>query len=78
VAVNIDREKAASLGISAQTIGRALETMFGSRRVTTYIKNGQEYDVLLQADRAQRETEQDLTSCMSAPAPARRSRWRRW
>ena len=60
VAVNIDREKAASLGISAQTIGRALETMFGSRRVTTYIKNGQEYDVLLQADRSQRQTEQDL------------------
>ncbi len=58
--VNIDREKAASLGISAQTIGRALETMFGSRRVTTYIKNGQEYDVLLQADRSQRQTEQDL------------------
>ena len=60
VAVNIDREKAASLGISAQTIGRALETMFGSRRVTTYIKNGQEYDVLLQADRPKRQTEQDL------------------
>ena len=60
VAVNIDREKAASLGISAQTIGRVLETMFGSRRVTTYIKNGQEYDVVLQADRANRETEADL------------------
>ncbi|MBX3485749.1 efflux RND transporter permease subunit [Phenylobacterium sp.] len=60
VVVNIDRDKAASLGISAQTIGRALETQFGSRRVTTYIKNGQEYDVLLQADRARRQTEQDL------------------
>jgi multidrug efflux pump len=60
VAVNIDREKAASLGISAQSIGQALETMFGSRRVTTYIKNGQEYDVLLQAERSQRQTEQDL------------------
>src|SRR6185503_13002550 len=60
LAVNIDREKAASLGISAQTIGRALETMFGSRRVTTYIKNGQEYDVLLQTDRQNRETENDL------------------
>jgi multidrug efflux pump len=28
--------------------------------VTTYIKNGQEYDVLLQTDRANRETEADL------------------
>lgn len=60
VVVNIDREKAASLGVSAQAIGRALETQFGSRRVTTYIKNGQEYDVLLQTDRERRQTEQDL------------------
>ena len=60
VVVNIDRDKAATLGISAQTIGRALETMFGSRRATTYIKNGQEYDVLLQTDRANRQTEEDL------------------
>ena len=58
--VNIDREKAAALGVPAQTIGRALETQFGSRRVTTYIKNGQEYDVLLQTDRQHRQTEQDL------------------
>lgn len=60
VIVNIDREKAAALNVSAQTIGRALETQFGSRRVTTYIKNGQEYDVLLQTDRARRQTEEDL------------------
>ena len=37
--------------VSAQSVGRALETMFGSRKVTTYIKNGQEYDVILQTDR---------------------------
>ncbi|WP_296596282.1 efflux RND transporter permease subunit [Phenylobacterium sp.] len=61
VIVNIDREKAAALGVPAQTIGRALETQFGSRRVTTYIKNGQEYDVLLQTDRSNRQTEQDLS-----------------
>jgi len=60
VVVSIDRDKAAALGISAQAVGRALETMFGSRRATTYIKNGQEYDVLLQAERDQRQTESDL------------------
>jgi multidrug efflux pump len=59
--VNIDRERAAALGIPAQSVGRALETMFGSRRVTTYIKNGQEYDVLLQTPRGQRQTEADLS-----------------
>ncbi|MET0294083.1 MAG: efflux RND transporter permease subunit [Phenylobacterium sp.] len=60
VMVDIDREKAAALGISAEAVGRALETNFGSRRVTTYIKDGYEYDVLLQTDRAERQTEQDV------------------
>jgi multidrug efflux pump len=61
VVVNLDRDKAATLGVSAQQVGRALETMFGSRRATTYIKNGQEYDVLLQTSRDQRQTEADLS-----------------
>jgi multidrug efflux pump len=56
LSVQIDRDKAASLGVSAQSIGRALETMFGSRRVTTYIKNGQEYDVILQSSLEQRRS----------------------
>jgi len=58
--VELDREKAAQLGVSAQAVGRALETLFGSRKVTTYIKGGQEYDVILQADRPQRMNETDL------------------
>ncbi len=62
VLVEIDREKAASLGVSAQAVGRSLETMFGSRRVTTYIKDGQEYDVVLQTEREKRQTEADLES----------------
>ena len=61
VVVDIDREKAAALGVSSQQVGRALETMFGSRRATTYIKNGQEYDVLLQTDRDRRQTEAHLS-----------------
>ncbi|MCA6235707.1 MAG: efflux RND transporter permease subunit [Phenylobacterium sp.] len=58
--VEVDREKAAQLGVSAQAVGRALETLFGSRRTTTYIRGGQEYDVILQADRPQRMNESDL------------------
>ena len=58
--VDLDRDRAATLGVSAQSVGRALETMFGSRKVTSYIKDGQEYDVILQTDRAQRMTEEDL------------------
>ncbi|OYX72704.1 MAG: multidrug transporter AcrB [Caulobacter sp. 32-67-35] len=60
LSVQIDRDKAGTLGVSAQSIGRALETMFGSRRATTYIKNGQEYDVILQSTLEQRRSIADL------------------
>ncbi len=59
--VDIDREKAASLGVSAESVGRALQALFGSEKATTYIKAGQEYDVILQTDRNQRENESDLS-----------------
>lgn len=60
--VDVDPEKAAALGVSAQSIGRTLETMFGSRRATTYLRGGQEYDVILQTERDDRRTVEDLES----------------
>ena len=58
--VDVDPEKAAALGVSSQSIGRTLETMFGSRRATTYLKGGQEYDVILQTQRDDRRSVGDL------------------
>lgn len=58
--VDVDPQKAAALGVSSQQIGRTLETMFGSRRATTYIKGGQEYDVILQTERDNRRGVADL------------------
>ena len=58
--VDVDPEKAAALGVSSQAIGRTLETMFGSRRATTYLRGGQEYDVILQTERAERRSVADL------------------
>jgi multidrug efflux pump len=46
--VNIDRDRAADLGVSISEIGRTLETMLGQRRVSTYLDRGQEYDVILE------------------------------
>ncbi|MCD9086134.1 efflux RND transporter permease subunit [Stenotrophomonas sp. SY1] len=60
--VNIDRQRAADLGISVTEIGRALETMMGSRRVTTFVDNGEEYDVLVQAGREGRASPADLSA----------------
>jgi multidrug efflux pump len=60
VIVQIDRNKAADLGVSLQTVGRTLETMLGSRIVTTFERAGEEYDVMLQARDEQRASIGDL------------------
>jgi multidrug efflux pump len=59
--IDIDRARAADLGVSVQEIGRTLETLMGSRRVTTYVEDGEEYDVVLQAEEASRASPTDLT-----------------
>ena len=49
--VVVDKARASDLGVNATAIGTALETMMGGRRITTFVDNGEEYDVMLQADR---------------------------
>ncbi|HRX74858.1 MAG TPA: efflux RND transporter permease subunit, partial [Hyphomonas sp.] len=46
--IQIDYDRAADLGVSVSDIGNTLQTMLGSRRVTTYVDNGEEYDVILE------------------------------
>jgi multidrug efflux pump len=60
--VQIDRQRAADLGVSVSDIGRALETMMGSRRVTTFVQEGEEYDVIMQAGREGRAAPADLAA----------------
>ncbi len=60
--VVIDHVRAADLGVSAQEIGRTLETMMGSRRVTTYVEDGEEYYVMLQAQSDDRAAPADLAN----------------
>jgi len=60
--VSIDKERAADLGVSTTEIGRTLETMLGSRRVTTFAKDGEEYDVMMQAGAEDRRQLSDLTN----------------
>jgi multidrug efflux pump len=60
--VSIDRNRAADLGISLETVGRTLETVLGSKIVTTYIDRGREYNVILQGRDDMRATSTDLTN----------------
>ncbi|MGJ7901171.1 efflux RND transporter permease subunit [Lysobacter sp. 1R34A] len=60
--VEIDRQRAADLGVSVTDIGHSLETMMGSRRATTFVQNGEEYDVIVQAGREVRASPADLAA----------------
>jgi multidrug efflux pump len=62
VLVDIDRERAAALGVSVQSIGRTLEATMGARRVNTITDRGEEYYVYLQAEREERSNITDLTN----------------
>ncbi len=60
VMVEIDKNRAAALGVSVQNIGRTLAAMMSEQRVTTYVEDGEEYDVIVQAQADQRASTQDL------------------
>ncbi|HJS22161.1 MAG TPA: efflux RND transporter permease subunit, partial [Steroidobacteraceae bacterium] len=58
--VSVDRNRAADLGVSLDNIGRTLETMLASRIVTTFIREGREYYVILQGRSQDRASPTDL------------------
>ncbi len=58
--VAVDRDRAADLGVSLGNVGRTLETILGSRVVTTFIDQGEEYRVILQGADERRQTPSDL------------------
>jgi multidrug efflux pump len=60
--VRVDRDRAAALGVSLVDVGRTLETMLGSRTVTTYEDRGREYNVILQGEASDRSSPDDLTN----------------
>jgi multidrug efflux pump len=62
LAVDIDRDKAAAIGVEIETIGRTLETLFGGRQVTRFKREGKQYDVMVQLEEKDRNTPADLTS----------------
>jgi len=62
ISISIDRDQAADLGVPVSVIGRTLETMMGSRRVTTFIERGREYDVILESEKAGKSSPLDITN----------------
>ncbi|MFZ9315309.1 MAG: efflux RND transporter permease subunit [Burkholderiaceae bacterium] len=60
IRIEIDRERAADLGVQVEAIGRTLESLLGGRQVTRFKKAGEQYDVIVQLERRDRDTPQDI------------------
>ncbi|MCB1837578.1 MAG: efflux RND transporter permease subunit, partial [Alcanivoracaceae bacterium] len=65
--VKMLRDRAADLGINAQSVGLTLQAMLASVRATTYIDRGREYDVMLEARPDDRASPQDLDNIYLRP-----------
>ena len=62
VLIRIDRNRAGDLGVSINTIGQTLAAMLGSRKVTTFVDKGEQYDVILQGQIDDRRTPTDVSN----------------
>jgi len=58
--VEVDRTKAAELGVSVDVVARTIETMLGGRVVTRYKRDAEQYDVIVQTLPAARNTPDDI------------------
>jgi len=58
--VRIDRDKAADLGLSVETIATTLKVLLGGLDVTTFKSGGDEYEVIVQLAARDRMTPRDL------------------
>ncbi|MSO65079.1 MAG: efflux RND transporter permease subunit [Alphaproteobacteria bacterium] len=60
--IEIERNRAADLGVSIDDIGRTLETFLGSSFSTTFDRDGKRYNVVLQGKLDERSSPGDLSS----------------
>ena len=73
----VDRNRAADLGVSLTEVGRTLETMLGSRIVTTFVERGEEYNVHAAGDgprTGRRHPTCEISTCVHEPPGS----WYRW
>ena len=50
----VDTGRAGDLGVSVAEVSQALQSLLGSRRVSTYVDRGEEYRVIVQAEESAR------------------------
>jgi len=62
ILIDVDTQRAGDLGVSVNAVSQALQTLMGSRRVSTFVQEGEEYRVIVQAAAGGRDREAKLDS----------------
>ncbi len=60
IKLEVDRERAADMGVSVEAIARTVETVLGGRRVTRFKRDGEQYDVIVQTAASGRDAPEDI------------------
>lgn len=58
--IEVERDRAADLGVSVQVVAKAIETLLGGRNVTRYKRDAEQYDVIVQTEAVGRNTPEDI------------------
>ena len=58
--IEVERDKAADLGVSVEVVAKAIETLLGGRNVTRYKRDADQYDVIVQVAASGRNTPEDI------------------
>jgi multidrug efflux pump len=58
--LDVDRDRAADMGVSVEAVARAVETMLGGRVVTRYKRDAEQYDVIVQTASGGRARPEDI------------------
>jgi len=60
IKLEVDRERAADMGVGVDVIARAVETLLSGRNVTRYKREGEQYDVIVQTNPTGRTAPDDI------------------
>ncbi len=62
IGIVANQDRAGDLGVSITSINRTMETLLGSRRVTTFLDRGEEYDVILESEKDLKQSPLDISN----------------
>lgn len=62
IGISIDKDRAGKLGVTMASINQSLEALLAHKKITTFIENGIEYDVILASEQDLKRSPSDINN----------------